>query len=177
MTVKTRKTTEEGAKTAQDTFEAMFVTGRETLETVLKASVDAASEGYEKAVAFSKGQMETSGEGYRKAATVGKENFETFNAVAGAMTAGFEAYSTELVKAAKAMTEQNVALVNKVATARTAQDLASIQMEAMTKGLDAALAQTVEFNKIAAETMARCVGPVKARIDTAVVDFARPFAA
>jgi hypothetical protein len=50
-------------------------------------------------------------------------------------------------------------------------------MEAVTKGVDVALAETVELNKIAADTMARCVGPVKARIDSAVVDFARPFAA
>lgn len=178
MTAKTRKTPDEtGAKTTQDALEAMMATGRETMETVFKAAVEAATEGYDKTVAYSKGQMETAADGYKKAATVSKDNFETFSAVAEAMTAGFEAYSAELVKAAKSATEQNVSFVNKALTVKTPQELANLQMEVVTKGLDTAFAQTVELNKIAADTMARCVGPVKARIDSAVVDLARPFAA
>lgn len=178
MTTKTRKTPDEtGTKTAPDALEAMMATGRETMETVLKATVEAATEGYDKAVAYGKGQMETAADGYKKAATFSKDNFETFSAVAEAATAGFEAYSAELVKAAKAATEQNVAFVNKAFAVKTPQELANLQMEAVTKGLDTAFARSVELNKIAAETMARCVGPVKARIDSAVVDFARPFAA
>lgn len=178
MTTKTRKTPDEtGVKTAQEALEAMMATGRETMETMLKASVDAATEGYEKAVAFGKGQMETSADGYKKAAAFGKDNFETFSAVAGALTTGFESYSAEMAKAAKAATEQNAAYVNKALAARTPQEFATLHMEAVTKGIDTAFAQGVELNKIAADTMARCVGPVKARIDTAVVDFSRPFAA
>ena len=178
MTTKTRKTPDDtGAKTAQEALEAMMATGRETMETMLKASVDAATESYEKAVAFGKGQMETTADGYKKAAAFGKDNFETFSAVAGALTAGFEAYSAEMAKAAKAATEMNVAYVNKALAARTPQEFATLHMEAVTRGIDTAFAEGVELNKIAADTMARCVGPVKARIDTAVVDFARPFAA
>ena len=178
MTAKTRKTPDDtGAKAATDTMEAMMATGRETMETMLKASVDAATEGYDKAAAFGKAHLETAADGYRKAATFGKENFDTFTAVAEAMTSGFEAYSAALVKGAKAATEENVAFVHKALSARTPQEFATLQMEAVTKGLDAALSQTAELNKIAADTMARSVGPVKARIDSAVVDFARPFAA
>ena len=180
MTAKTRKTADEtGTRTAhsaQDALEAMMATGRDTMETVLKATVDAATEGYDKAVAYGKGQMESSAEGYKKAASIGKDNFETFTAVASAMTAGYEAYSAGLAKAAKTATEENVAFVNKALAAKTPQEFAATQMEAATRGLDAAFAQTVELNKIAAETLARCVGPVKARIDSVVVDFARPFA-
>ena len=178
MTTKTRKTPDDtGVKTAQEALDAMMATGRETMETMLKASVETATESYDKAVAFGKGQMETSAEGYKKAAAFGKENFDTFSAVAGALTAGFEAYNAEFAKAARTVTEHNVAYVNKVLAARTPQEFATLNMEAVTKGIDAAFAESVELNKIAADTMARCVGPVKARIDSAVVDFARPFAA
>jgi hypothetical protein len=178
MTTKARKTADEmGVKTAQEALEAMMAAGRETMETVLKAGVDAATDSYEKAVAFGKGQMETTADGYKKAAAFGKENFETFSAVAGALTAGFEAYSAELAKVARTATEHNVAYINKALTARTPQDFATLHTETVTRSVDAALAGTVELNKIAADTMVRCAGPVKARIDTAVVDFARPFAA
>ena len=64
MTTKTRKTPDDtGVKTAQEALEAMMATGRETMETMLKASVETATESYEKAVAFGKGQMETSADG------------------------------------------------------------------------------------------------------------------
>ena len=57
MTTKTRKTPDDtGVKTAQEALEAMMATGRETMETMLKASVETATESYEKAVAFGKGQ-------------------------------------------------------------------------------------------------------------------------
>jgi hypothetical protein len=35
----------------------------------------------------------------------------------------------------------------------------------------------VEINKIAATTMARCVGPLKSRIDKTVETFSQPFVA
>lgn len=174
----TRKTPEEqAAKSAQDAMEAMLAVGRETMETALKTGVEAAAEGYEKMVAFGKGQIENSAEGYRKAAVLGKENLETFNAVAEAMSAGMEAYSAEFVKSVREATEQNLAFVNKALAVKTPQEFAALQVEAMTKGLDAALARSVELNKITTATMARCVGPLKARFDRAVETMSHPFAA
>jgi hypothetical protein len=57
MTTKAKSTTETTAKAAEEVFETVMETGAQTFDNIVKASVDAATKGYEKATAYSAAEL------------------------------------------------------------------------------------------------------------------------
>lgn len=167
---------DEANEAAGEALEAMVSAGRDTFETMMKTGMDAYVEGYEKAVALGAGQVGNQNATYERATAMGKENIETATAVATAMRAGFEAMSHMFVENLKETTAFNVDYFTRLASAKSPQDFAAIQMEAATKTVDRAVADTVAFNKIAAETFTNTVTPVKMRLDKMVESVMRPAA-
>ena len=72
---------------------------------------------------------------------------------------------------------ENVETMSRLFAAKTPQEFASVQIEALTRSVDQAVTQSVELNKIAVDTYVKSTKPIRAQLDTAVATFVKPFAA
>ena len=174
MTTRARKSTADTfAAAAEKSVEAMAEASREALETMIKAGTEATAGAYEKATAFGATQVGKSSEVYEKMTALGKQNLDTATAVMSAFTAGMEAYNSRLVGYWKEAASANMACFERVMGAKTPQDAAAAQMEGFSKIAERSVAEAVELNKIAADTVARATAPVKARFEEAFETVAR----
>jgi phasin family protein len=165
------------AMAAAEAMDTMMAAGKETAEAAVKAGTEAATEAYEAAVSFGENQFRKSAEGYKTATAFGKENLASVNAVASAVTSGMEAYGEQVASYTKAAASENLELVNKLMSAKTPEELAALQMEAVTRSVDRMVGQSIALNKILAETWMQSAAPVKARMDAAMQAFSKSFAA
>jgi len=112
--------------------------------------------------------------------TAAKSAAKTIDAMSEAtaeMTAGMEAYGKKFAHFAKTAAAENVETMGRLFAARTPQEFATVQIEAMTRSVDRAVAQSVELNKIAVDTYVNSTKPMRAQFDTAVAAFVKPFGA
>lgn len=169
MPTKTKTTSAEtAAKAAEEVMETMMETGVQTFENVMKASADAATDGYEKATAYGASQLGKTTDAYKKAADFGKQNVATMDAVTQAMTSGMEAYRTRLLDSWKSAAAFNLAAFDKIVASKNPQEMASAQMEAFVEVSQQSVADAIELNKIALDTMAKVSAPVKTRVEEVV---------
>ena len=102
---------------------------------------------------------------------------DAMSATATEMTAGMEAYGKKMAAFAKSAAAENVETIGRLFAAKTPQEFATVQIEALTRSVDRAVAQSVELNKIAVDTYVKSTKPIRAQLDTAVATFVKPFAA
>jgi len=176
MTTTTAKATKDKVTAAaNDTAETIAAVGKETLESVVFMSAQAAAESYKNAAQFSKEQLDATKTGYEKFAAYGKGNLEAYSAASAAMIAGFEAYYEHLVDYSKNAVAQNMEMVQKLYTAKTPQDALDLQFEAVNTMVNRVISEGTKFNKLAADTMTKFVQPLKDRMEGNVDAFVKPF--
>lgn len=167
---------EAAAQAAAETLDAMMAAGKETTEAAVKAGTDAAAEVFDNAVAMGESQLRKTSEGYKAASKLGKDNLASINAVASAVTAGMEAYGEQVASYAKTAAGENLELMGKFMSAKTPEELAALQMQAVTSSVDRAVSQSVALNRILAETWMQSAAPMKSRMDAAMQAFSKSFA-
>lgn len=158
-----------------DAVEAMATVGKETFESVMSMSTKAASEGYKSASAFGKDQLDAAKSGYDKIAAFGKGNFEAVSASSTAALAGVEAYYEEVVDYAKTATAQNVDLMQKFFAVKTPQEFFDVHTEALNLMVSRSISEGTKFSKMASDTLAKTVAPLKARAEGNVDSYVKPF--
>ena len=168
---------EAAARAAADALDGMVAAGKESAEAAIKAGTEAASEAFGTAAALGESQFRKSSEGYKAATRFGKENLASMNAVASALTAGMEAYGEKVAGYAKAATSDNLELMGRFMAAKSPEEVATLQMEALTRSIDRAVSQSVELNRIVADAWVRSAAPMKARFDAAMQAVSKTFAA
>jgi phasin family protein len=172
-TAKTPKDKMNGA--ANDTVETIASVGKETLESVVFMSAQAAAESYKNAAQFSKEQLDATKSGYEKAAAYGKGNLEAYSAASAAMIAGFETYYEHLVDYSKKAVAQNMEMVQRFYTAKTPQEALDFQIEAVNTMVNRVISESTQFSKLAADTATKFVQPLKDRMEGNVDAFVKPF--
>ena len=168
MTTKAKTTTESTAKAAEEVLETVIETGVQTFDNIMKASVDAATQGYEKATAYSASELGKTTETFKKVEEFGKQNVATMDAVTKALTAGMEAYRTRLLDSWKDVAAFNTACIDRVMASKDPQEIATAQMEALVEVSQRSVADAIELNKIALDTVTKASAPAKARAEEIV---------
>ena len=158
-----------------EAVESMAAVGKETFESLMGMSTKAASDGYKNASAFGKEQIDASKVGYDKAASFGKGNMEALSAASAAALSGVEAYYEEVVDYTTKATAQNVDLMQKFFAVKTPQEFFEIQSEALNLMLSRTVSQSTKLGKMAAETVTKVADPIKARVESNVNSFVKPF--
>jgi phasin family protein len=171
----TAKAPKDKATAANDTAETIANVGKETIESVVFMSAQAAAEGYKNAAQFGKEQLDATRTGYEKFAAYGKGNLDAYSAASAAAIAGFEAYYEHLVDYSKKAVAQNMEMVQKFYAAKTPQDALDLQFEAMNTFVNRVINEGTQFNKLAADTMTKFVQPLKDRMEGNVDAFVKPF--
>ena len=159
----------------KDRAETAQSVGMETLESVVAMSAQAAAEGYKNAAQFSKEQLEATKSGYEKFAAFGKGNLEAYSAASAAALSGIEAYYQEFVDYSKKAVAQNVDLMQKFSAVKTPQEIVELQFEAMNSVFNRAISEGTKLNKIATDTVAKSVQPIKERVEGTVDALVKPF--
>lgn len=179
MTTKTTKDKgpDAAAKAAAETLDAMMAAGKQNAEAAVKAGSEAAAEAFDTAASLGEAQMKKSAEGYKAATKFGKDNIASMNAVASAMTTGFEAYGEKVASYVKIAADENFEMAGKFMSAKTPEEFAALQIEAISKSVDRVVSHSVEMNKIVADMWMQSTAPVKERYDAAMQAFTKSFAA
>ena len=165
MTTKAKTTTETTAKAAEEVFETVMETGAQTFDNIVKASVDAATKGYEKATAYSAAELGKTTDALKKAEKFGKDNAATFDAVTKAWTEGMDVYRTRMLDSWKDMAAMNMACMDKMMGMQNPQEMATVQMETMVEVSQKSVANAIELNKIAFDMFSKAAAPAKARAE------------
>ena len=176
MTAETKSKATNPANNAAETLETVAAVGKETIETVITMSTEAAQEGYKNASAYGKERLDAAKDGYEKAAAAGKENFDAYTAASAAALAGFEAFFDQMLTYTKRATAENTDIVQKFYAAKTPQEVVELQLEAVNNSVNRVVAQSTELNKITANTVAKTVEPLKTQFDSTVETFSKSFA-
>ena len=113
----------------------------------------------------------------QEAAKSAAQTVDAMSVSATEVTAGMESYGQKMSAFAKSAAAENVETMGRLFAAKTPQEFATVQFEALTRSVDRAVAQSVELNKIAVDTYVKSTKPVRAQLDTAVATFLKPFAA
>jgi len=167
-------TTKSKDKLMADAAETVSSIGKETFESVVAMSAQAAAEGYKQAAQFGKDQLEASKTGYEKLATFGKGNLEAYSAASSAALSGLETFYEEFVEYSKKAVAQNADLMQRFSTAKTPQDILELQFEAMNLVVNRSISETTKLNKIATDTATKVVAPLKDRFEGNVEAFVKP---
>jgi hypothetical protein len=158
-----------------DAAETVSSIGKETFESVVAMSAQAAAEGYKNAAQFSKDQLEATKAGYEKLAAFGKGNFEAYSAASSAALSGLETYYEELVGYSKKAVAMNIDMMQRFSTVKTPQEILELQSEAMNVLVNGSITETTKLNKIATDTVTKVVAPIKDRFEGNVEALVKPF--
>ncbi|MDA0240961.1 MAG: phasin family protein [Proteobacteria bacterium] len=162
---------------AAETAETMAAAGKETFETVLNLSAEAASEGYKTFATAGKEQLETAKAGYDKFVAQSKEGIDAVSAATAASLAGAEAVFDEVSAYTKTATAENVEVVQKAFAAKTPQEFFEIQMEVFNNSFNRVVAQSTKMNEIVADAATKSFEPIKAQMEKSTEAFVKPFVA
>jgi hypothetical protein len=82
-----------------------------------------------------------------------------------------EAYRTRLLDSWKNVAAFNTACLDRVTASKDPQEIATAQMEALVEVSQRSVADAIDLNKIALDTVAKASAPAKARVEE-IVEFA-----
>jgi phasin family protein len=171
----------DSAKLAFDGVEAVAAKQKETIEAAVKAGTEAMGKGYEQAYSATKEQIEKANEmafkNYDEFADFGKETYEAVVASSNIFAKGAEVIGKEVAAFAQASVESNMAIANKLFTAKNPQELLDLQGKWAKESFDTLLSETTKLQDMSVKVATETTAPINARVNAAVEKMAKPIAA
>lgn len=166
---------------AADSAETAFAANQETMENVLKAGTQAATKGYEQAIALAQEQVEKASETifkrYDEIAGLGKDNVDAYVRSTAALTKGFESLNKELMSIAQSAVEANVATTKALFGATTLRELIDLQTEFSRSRFDSAVAESAKLTEMTMALTNDAIEPIQLSMNATVEKFMKPIAA
>ena len=180
----TTKKTAAKAPSVNDQVEAAVNVGKETVEAAVKASADAAAEGYEKAVAMTREQMDAAvkaGTEFFKNSdelfAYGKDNVEAVMQSGTLWVKGVQDLNTMFFGMAQASIEDGVAATKALFGAKTVADVAKLQSDYAKASYEKAVAEGRKLTEASLKVAEGSYAPIGARVEATVEKFTHPIAA
>ncbi len=169
------------AEEAMKPVEAAVAASTDTLEAVVKAGTQAATKGYEQAVAMTQEQVEKASssvfDGYEEAATLGKENMDAYVVSSTVVAQGFEAFGKEVISFAQAAVEANMAAAQALVAAKSFQEVIELQSEYSRNSIDSVVAESAKLTDISIALAHDAMEPLQTRVTVTVEKMIKPLAA
>jgi len=164
-----------------ETAETVFAANQETIETVLKAGTQAATKGYEQAIALAQEQVEKASETifkrYDEIAGLGKDNVDAYVRSTTALTKGIETLNKELMSIAQSTVEANVATAKAIFAVTTLRELIDLQTEFSRSRFDSAVAESARLTEMTMALANDAIEPIQISMNATVEKFMKPVAA
>lgn len=176
MTTKAKTTKTMSADTAAKAYEEAISSGKDQVESVVKATTDAAVKGYEQALAAGQRNMDAAVKRYDDFTAFGREAVEAWIAAGNAATKGIEALNAEMMAFGKSQFDDGVAASKGVMSARTLKEAFEMQSEFAKTSFDAMMSESTKIGQMVAKTSQDAAAPINATYQTAFDRFVKPFA-
>ena len=161
--------------------EAAVAANQETFETVVKAGTQAATKGYEQAIAIAQEQVEKASESlfkrYDEVASFGKENVDAYVLSGTLIAKGVESMGKELMSMAQSAVETNVATTKALFGAKTVREVIDLQTEFSRSAFDNFVAESAKLTEMSMNLANDAIEPIQARMNVTVEKLLKPVAA
>ena len=161
--------------------EAAVVASTDTLEAVVRAGTQAATKGYEQAVAMTQEQVEKASssvfDGYEEAANLGKETMDAYVVSSTVVAQGFEALGKEVISFTQAAVEANMAAAQALVAAKSFQEVIELQTEYSRSSIDSVVAESAKLTDISIALAHDALEPLQTRVTVTVEKMIKPLAA
>jgi phasin family protein len=166
----------EVAAEAAKAIEEVVAVGKETIETVVKASTDAASKGYDQAVALTKDQVAAAHKAqnvafksYEDVVQVTKDNIDAVVKAGSILTKGLQDISKQVFGLTQESIEEGVSASKAMFAAKTLREVFDLQSSLAQASLDKMFAQGTLLSDRSAKLFEQAFAPINSRV-TATVD-------
>lgn len=151
------------------------------LDTVVKASAEAATKQYEKAVATTQEQLEKAAtvafESYDELTTLGKSNVDAMVKATTVLAKGFETLGKEVASYGQASIEKSVANAQALFGVKTLRELVELQSEFAKQAFDAWVEQGTKLGEFSVKVANEAFEPIQEQVGVAVEKILKPVAA
>jgi phasin family protein len=179
MSTKTSKIAE-AAKPIEDAV----AFGKETLESVVKASADAANKGYEKVVAMTKENVEaavkagsTAFKGYEDVIAFNKENVDAFVRASTILAKGWQDASKSFFSMSQESFEESVQVSKAMLSAKSLKEVVDMQSSIAKTSFDKIVAESGRLSETSFKLAEKALEPINERVTVAVSKIMKPIAA
>lgn len=180
MTTTKKKTTANKAQTV----EAAMNVGQETLETVVKAGAEAASQGVEKAVAMSQEHVAAAinagaeaFKGYEDVVSYGKDSVDAVMKSNAIFVKGVQDINSAIFGLAQATLEDSVTATQKILGCKSAKDVMDAQVELAQTSYAKAVQDSRRISDLSVKLAEEASKPITKQVNKTVEKFTKPIAA
>ena len=164
-------------------IEDAVAVSKDTIENVVKASADAASKGYEKAVAVTKEQVDVAVKagtaafrGYEDVIQFNKETVEALLQSGTVFARGFQDLSKNMLNLAQASFDESVAASKAITGVKSLKELIDLQSGYAKSNFDKIVAEGSKLSEFSAKVTEEAIGPLNSRFNAAVERLIKPAA-
>lgn len=179
-TTKKTTTTTTNATDAVKPVETAVAAGKESVEAVVKASAEAATKGYEQALAMTKEQVEKMSDnvfkGYDQFSNVSKENVDAYVKSSTILAKGYEQLGKEFMAFAQGSLETNLAVAKSLLGAKSLREVIDMQTEYSRKSLDQMMAESAKLAELSVKVANEAMVPLQSQVNQNVEKMFKPAA-
>lgn len=169
------------AEEAMKPVEAAVAAGKETLEAVVKAGTQAATKGYEQAVAMTQEQVEKASSsvfnGYDEVTYLGRDSMDAYVESSTVFAKGFETFGKEVISFTQVAMDAGMAAAKSLATAKSFEEVIELQSEYSRSSFDSMLAESAKLTDLSIALANDAIEPLQSNMTTTVEKMMKPLAA
>ncbi|MFI5024696.1 MAG: phasin family protein [Alphaproteobacteria bacterium] len=162
-------------------LESVVEAGKQTVESVVKASTEVATKNYEKAFAATQEQLEKATnaafQSYDELTALGKENLDALVRASTVLVKGFETLGKEFASYNQASIEKGVANAQALFGVKTLRELVELQTGMARETFDALVEQGTKLGELSVKVANEAFGPIQEQLNVTVEKILRPAAA
>ena len=166
---------------AMKPVEAAVAASQETLEAVVKAGTQAATKGYEQAVAITQEHVEKASSsvfnGYGEVADLSRGNMDAYVASTEVVARGFETLGKEFIAFTQASMETGMAAAKSLATAKSFEEVIELQSAYSRSSFDSMLAESAKLTDLSIALANDAMEPLQNSVTATVEKMIKPLAA
>ncbi|MGH6720367.1 MAG: phasin family protein [Alphaproteobacteria bacterium] len=156
-------------------FETIVEAGNKAAETVVKASRDAATKGYEHFYTLGKDNVEAAVKagtdafkGYENVADLGKDNAEAVAQSGAIFAKGIEAIGSRWAAFAKTSFDESVAASKALMGCKSVKEFVDVQGTLVRSSLDKVVAESAALTEMSAKVTSEALAPITSRVNATI---------
>src|SRR5208282_363932 len=162
-------------------LESVVEAGKQTVESVVKASTEVATKNYEKAFAATQEQLEKATnaafQSYDELTALGKESLDALVRASTVLVKGFETLGKEVASYNQTSIEKGVANAQALFGVKTLRELVELQTGMARETFDSLVEQGTKLGELSVKVANEAFGPIQEQLNVTVEKILRPAAA
>ncbi|MEX2647506.1 MAG: phasin family protein [Alphaproteobacteria bacterium] len=163
--------------------ETFVAAGSKAAESFVKASTEAATQGYERFFSMGKENVEAAVKAgadafksYGNVGGLGKENVEAVAKSSAILAKGIESISSRWFELAKASFDESVAASKALMACKSVKDVVDVQGSLVRTSIDKVVSESAAITEMSVKVANEALAPISGRVNAAIETFAKPAA-